>query len=73
MKLLNIFIDGEWRPSTGQEWIDDVNPASEEVLARVPKGTAEDVDAAMDSLEIKIADTNTPIEKMWLLERYTLQ
>jgi hypothetical protein len=34
---------------------------------------AKDVDAAMDSLQIKIADTKTPIEKMWLLERYTLQ
>jgi hypothetical protein len=34
---------------------------------------AKDIDAAMGSLQIKIADTKTAIEKMWLLERYTLQ
>ncbi len=34
---------------------------------------AKGVDAAMDSTQIKIADTKAPIEKMWLLERYTLR
>jgi hypothetical protein len=33
---------------------------------------AKDVDAAMDSVQIRIADTKTPIDKMWLLERYVL-
>ena len=33
---------------------------------------AKDVDAAMDAVEIRIADTKTPISKMWLLERYVL-
>jgi hypothetical protein len=33
---------------------------------------AKDVKAAMDSLQIKIKDTTTTIEKMWLLERYVL-
>jgi hypothetical protein len=30
------------------------------------------VDAAMDSLQIKLHDTQTTIDKMWLLERYIL-
>ena len=33
---------------------------------------AEDVDSAMDSLQINIADTKTVIDKMWLFERYVL-
>jgi Tc toxin complex TcA C-terminal TcB-binding domain len=34
---------------------------------------ATDIDAAMGGLQIKIADTKNVIEKMWLVERYTLQ
>jgi hypothetical protein len=34
---------------------------------------ASGVDAAMNSLQLKITDTNTPIEKIWLVQRYTLQ
>jgi len=33
---------------------------------------AKDVGAAMDSLQIKIGDTKTVIDKFWLLERYVL-
>jgi hypothetical protein len=33
---------------------------------------AKGVDAAMDTVKITIADTKTPIDRMWLLERYTL-
>jgi hypothetical protein len=33
---------------------------------------AKDVDSAMDSVKITIADVKTPIDKMWLLERYIL-
>ncbi len=33
---------------------------------------AKDVSSAMDSLQIKIQDTKTVIDKMWLLERYVL-
>jgi hypothetical protein len=34
--------------------------------------SAKDVDSAMDSVQIKIADTTTAIDKIWLLERYVL-
>jgi hypothetical protein len=33
---------------------------------------AHDVASAMDHLQLTIADTTTPIDKFWLLERYTL-
>jgi aldehyde dehydrogenase (NAD+) len=42
-----MYIDGAWRPAAGQGVIDVVNPADEQVVARVPAGTAEDVDAAV--------------------------
>jgi hypothetical protein len=33
---------------------------------------AKHVGSAMDGLQLIIADTTTPIDKLWLLERYTL-
>ncbi|PRX49146.1 aldehyde dehydrogenase (NAD+) [Prauserella shujinwangii] len=41
------YVEGEWVPSSGTRGIDVVNPATEEVIATVPEGTAEDVDAAV--------------------------
>ena len=43
------FIDGEWIPGSGDERIESVNPATGEVLASVPQGTAEDVDRAVEA------------------------
>ncbi|MFG2875748.1 aldehyde dehydrogenase family protein [Streptomyces sp. NPDC048337] len=42
-----MYIGGEWRPAVGQDRIEVVNPADEQVIASVPAGTAEDVDAAV--------------------------
>ncbi|MET7691219.1 aldehyde dehydrogenase family protein [Streptomyces sp. NPDC005483] len=42
-----MYIEGEWRPATGPDVIEVVNPADEQVIARVPAGTAEDVDLAV--------------------------
>ncbi|WP_425282000.1 aldehyde dehydrogenase family protein [Streptomyces albofaciens] len=42
-----MYIDGRWRPAAGTDTIEDVNPADERVIATVPAGTAEDVDAAV--------------------------
>ncbi|MBB3014102.1 aldehyde dehydrogenase family protein [Cupriavidus alkaliphilus] len=41
-----IFINGAWVPSTATEVLTVVNPATEEIVAEVPRGTAEDVDLA---------------------------
>ncbi|MGK4584091.1 aldehyde dehydrogenase family protein [Kitasatospora sp. HPMI-4] len=41
------YIGGEWRPSLAAETIAVLNPATEQVIATVPAGGAEDVDAAV--------------------------
>jgi len=41
-----IFIDGAWVPSTGTGTIDVINSTTEQVMGRVPEGTADDVDKA---------------------------
>nr|WSY56082.1 aldehyde dehydrogenase family protein [Streptomyces sp. NBC_00886] len=42
-----MYIDGAWRPAASGETIDVVNPVDEQVIDRVPAGTAEDVDTAV--------------------------
>src|SRR5213082_1263744 len=42
-----MFIGGEWTPSTGGDMQEVVNPATGKVIAHVPKGTQEDVDRAV--------------------------
>jgi aldehyde dehydrogenase (NAD+) len=44
-----IFINGAWVPSTGSGTIEVVNPATEDVIAVVPDGTADDVDRAVQA------------------------
>jgi acyl-CoA reductase-like NAD-dependent aldehyde dehydrogenase len=46
-KLDKFFIDGRWVGPSGDDIIEVVNPATEEVIASVPEGTPEDVDAAV--------------------------
>ncbi|MET7515534.1 aldehyde dehydrogenase family protein [Streptomyces sp. NPDC005480] len=42
-----MYIGGEWRVAAGTDTIAVVNPADEQVIAHVPAGVAEDVDAAV--------------------------
>ncbi|MGY1528113.1 aldehyde dehydrogenase family protein [Streptomyces sp. MN3] len=42
-----MYIDGAWRPASGPDVIEVVGPADEQVIATVPAGTVEDVDAAV--------------------------
>lgn len=42
-----MYIGGAWRPAAGTDTIAVVNPVDEQVIAHVPAGTAEDVDAAV--------------------------
>lgn len=48
IKEYKLFINGEWRTSTSGETIDIVNPSTEEIVARVQNGTAEE---ALETLE----------------------
>ncbi|UOQ95559.1 aldehyde dehydrogenase [Halobacillus shinanisalinarum] len=49
MKTHSLYIDGEYTESTENEWIDIVNPATEEVIAKTPKGAPRDVDRAVEA------------------------
>ncbi len=46
VRTLSNFVAGEWRPSAASELLEDRNPATGELLARVPLSNAADVDAA---------------------------
>ncbi|MDO5628596.1 MAG: aldehyde dehydrogenase family protein [Mobilicoccus sp.] len=43
------YIGGEWVPPVKGEYFDDVTPVTGEVFTRVARGTAEDIDAALDA------------------------
>ncbi len=44
---IKLLIDGEWLESSSSQWRNVVNPATQEVLARVPFATAQELDAAV--------------------------
>lgn len=46
-----MFIDGQFIRWQGDNWLDVVNPATEEILARIPDGTAEEARRAIDAAE----------------------
>jgi aldehyde dehydrogenase (NAD+) len=48
----NAYVGGKWTPSTGTGRIPVENPATEEVLASVPDGTVDDVDAAVGAARV---------------------
>src|SRR5580658_561992 len=43
----SIYIDGQWVSSSGTEMIEVENPATEQIIGRVPAGTPADVDRAV--------------------------
>lgn len=49
MKHYQMFIKNEWRDSSTGETLEVINPATEEVIATVPKASHEDVDQAVAS------------------------
>src|SRR6476469_5897896 len=46
-RLLGNYIDGDWRPAAAGDQLEVTNPATGEVLARVPLSGAGDLDAAV--------------------------
>ncbi|MDQ0857855.1 aldehyde dehydrogenase [Bacillus sp. V2I10] len=51
VKKYRMFIDGEFVESSSNETTQVINPATEEVISEIPKGTVEDVRRAIDSAE----------------------
>src|SRR5918999_2129285 len=46
-RLLDNYVAGRWTPATGDDALDVTNPATGEVLARVPLSSSADLDAAV--------------------------
>ncbi|CAH1657664.1 MULTISPECIES: aldehyde dehydrogenase family protein [unclassified Chelatococcus] len=65
------YINGQWCEPTGAEWIDVRNPASESVVARVPAGTAADVDRAVAAARGAFAgfSTTSVADRLAMLRR----
>ena len=51
IQKVKLLIDGEWVESQTTEWHDIVNPATQQVLAKVPFATAAEVDAAVSAAQ----------------------
>ena len=51
MHQVPLYINGEFTQSSSEQWIDVVNPANQEVLAKVPCATEQEVKAAIDSAQ----------------------
>ncbi|WP_027963679.1 aldehyde dehydrogenase [Halalkalibacillus halophilus] len=51
MKQHQIYINGKYVDSENDEWIDIINPATEEVISRTPKCNEADVDRAVEAAE----------------------
>jgi betaine-aldehyde dehydrogenase len=64
-----LYIDGQWVTAAGQKTLQVVNPATEEVIAAVPAGTAADAAAAVRAARAAFADwAAAPLEERaaWL-------
>ncbi len=51
VKTYYLYIDGKWLASHSGETFDKINPATEEVIGKFPKGNKEDVKKAVDAAE----------------------
>jgi succinate-semialdehyde dehydrogenase/glutarate-semialdehyde dehydrogenase len=51
MDTFPMLIDGSWVDSESREYIDVINPATEEVFARVPRATEREADQALKAAE----------------------
>jgi malonate-semialdehyde dehydrogenase (acetylating)/methylmalonate-semialdehyde dehydrogenase len=49
VRVLDNYVGGSWTPSTSTDGLDVTNPATGEVLARVPLSSRSDLDAAVES------------------------
>jgi malonate-semialdehyde dehydrogenase (acetylating)/methylmalonate-semialdehyde dehydrogenase len=49
VRLLDNYIGGKWTPASGADELDVTNPATGDVLARVPLSSSSDLDAAVSA------------------------
>ncbi len=71
VETYKMFIDGKWVNSESGETFDIINPATEKVIARVPKGTSKDtiqaIDAARKAFDSGVWSKKTPAERAQVL------
>jgi 1-pyrroline dehydrogenase len=67
-----MFIDGEWAEAASGETVEVINPATEEVIAEVPKGSEVDVDRAVAAARAAFEawSLTTPAERSGMLHRF---
>jgi len=64
-----LYIDGQWRASTGSKTIDVISPSTETAIGRVPEGSAEDADIAVRAARSAFdawAATSAPVRAAFL-------
>jgi 1-pyrroline dehydrogenase len=68
-----MFINGDWADAASGETTQVVNPATEEVIAEVPKGDVPDVDRAVTAARAAFESWSltTPAERSGMLHRFT--
>lgn len=71
MDNTNLYIDGAWQESAGNERFNVINPATEEVIASVASADIADADKALDAAEAAFADwaARTPRARSEVLRR----
>ncbi len=63
-KVLKYFINGEWKDSKTEKWMDCFNPSTGEVIAKAPCCTKEEVEAVIASASAAYPGwSNTPVSK----------
>ena len=67
-----MFINGEWTDAAGGETTQVINPATEEVIAEVPKGGEADVDRAVEAARAAFESWSltTPAERSTALHKF---
>jgi 1-pyrroline dehydrogenase len=67
-----MFIHGDWTDAAGGETTQVINPATEEVIAEVPKGGEADVDRAVDAARAAFESWSltTPAERSTALHKF---
>ena len=71
VQTYKMFIDGKWVDSSSKETFDVINPATEEVIAKVARGTDADacaaIDAARTAFDNRSWSNKTPAERSLIL------
>jgi len=71
---ISLFVSGALTAAsiTATQGGNDISFTDGKTVGAMKSFVAKDVGAGMDSLQVRIHDTTTAIDKMWLLERYVL-